>query len=81
VSVDGEQVVSASFPPAGVWKDGNSIAIEHIAVTPGEHRVSVAIGDTIDPEVWSFDVEETVEFESGVRRVLAFDRVSGFSWH
>jgi hypothetical protein len=41
----------------------------------------VAIGDTIDPEVWSFDVEETVEFESGVRRVLAFDRVSGFSWH
>ncbi|HEY5657990.1 MAG TPA: hydrogenase iron-sulfur subunit, partial [Myxococcota bacterium] len=81
VSVDGQRVVHASFPPKGIWHDGNSIAVERIPVVPGEHAVRVAIGDSLEADEWSHVTQETLQFAAGARRVLVFDRVSGFSWH
>ncbi|MDH5565231.1 MAG: hydrogenase iron-sulfur subunit [Myxococcales bacterium] len=81
VSVDGEPRVRASFRPKGIWHDGNSIAVERVPVAPGEHRVRVAIGDSVAPDAWQFVTEQTLRFEPGARRVLVFDRLSGFSWH
>jgi ferredoxin/coenzyme F420-reducing hydrogenase delta subunit len=81
VRVDGERVMQASFPPKGIWNDGNSIAVERIAVAPGEHDVQVAIGDSVDTEEWNHLAQETLHFAAGARRVLVFDRVSGFNWH
>lgn len=80
VAVDGDTVVERAYAPAGVWSDGNSVAVERIALAPGEHRVSVAIGDTHDGE-WNHVTEDRVVFGTDARRVLIFDRLSGFSWH
>jgi ferredoxin/coenzyme F420-reducing hydrogenase delta subunit len=81
VSVDGVRVIEESVPPTGIWSDGNSIAVERLPVEPGEHRVHVAIGDSADLEEWSYTTEQTLSFEDAARRVVAFDRLSGFTWH
>ncbi|MEB2344948.1 MAG: hydrogenase iron-sulfur subunit [Deltaproteobacteria bacterium] len=81
VSVDGKPVLDGRYPPSGIWGDGNSVAVEHIPMTPGEHHVTVAIGDTHDPEAWAFQIEETLGFGENARRVLTFDRLAGFRWH
>jgi hypothetical protein len=65
----------------GIWSDGNSVAIERISVEPGEHRVRVAIGDSLDAEEWSFTDEQILTFTDSERRVVSFDRVVGFRWH
>lgn len=81
VLVDGVEAVRRSEPPAGVWKDGNSVAVERISLDPGEHRVSVDIGESADPDEWTYRDERTLRFTTDARRVVIFDRVSGFGWH
>jgi len=81
VSLDGKAVLEQAYPPGGVWGDQNSVAVEHIAVAPGDHQLIVAIGDSADPEEWSYTVEETTAFDEGARRVLSFDRLAGFELH
>jgi coenzyme F420-reducing hydrogenase delta subunit/NAD-dependent dihydropyrimidine dehydrogenase PreA subunit len=81
VSVDGARVVERAYPPKGIWHDGNSIAIEPIAIEPGDHVVRVEIGDSLDPDEWSFATEQELSFASDARRVIAFDRLSGFTTH
>jgi hypothetical protein len=81
VSIDGKIALETSIEAAGIWKDGNSVSVERIPVPTGPHRVSVAIGETTDPEEWSFRDEKTIAFTDEARRVVVFDRVAGFSWH
>jgi len=81
VTIDGATALEASIAPSGIWEDGNSVAVERIPVALGEHRVSVAIGETLDPDEWSFGDEQTLSFTERHRRVVVFDRVGGFDWH
>jgi coenzyme F420-reducing hydrogenase delta subunit len=81
VTLDGATVLKSSYPPGGVWGDGNSVAIEHIPVSIGEHRIGVAVGDGADPNEWSYRLERTLTFDGSARRVIAFDRLSGFTAH
>jgi ferredoxin/coenzyme F420-reducing hydrogenase delta subunit len=79
VHVDGRKLVERAYEPRGIWQDGNSIAIERIAVPEGEHVVRVEVGDTADDE-FTHRTEERVRFEAGRRRVVLFDKLSGFRW-
>ena len=81
VTIDGVTALEASIAPSGIWEDGNSVAVERIPVALGEHHVSVAIGETMDPDEWSFGDEQTLTFSERHRRVVVFDRVGGFDWH
>jgi ferredoxin/coenzyme F420-reducing hydrogenase delta subunit len=81
VRVDGERLHQASYPPTGIWGDGNSSAVERIPLPPGDHRIQIAIGDSTDPQEWSYQMDEVLRFSSDARRVLIFDRRSGFNWH
>ena len=81
IAIDGKPVLESAYPPSGIWGDGNSVAVERLAVAPGERHVTVAIGDTHDPELWAFQTEQTLTFDENARRVLTFDRLAGFGWH
>jgi len=81
VIIDGATALETSIAPSGIWEDGNSVTVERIPVEPGEHRVNVAIGETVDPNEWSFGAEQTITFTKESRRVVIFDRVAGFTWH
>jgi len=81
VVIDGATALEASIRPSGIWSDGNSAGVERVPVAPGEHRVNVAIGETADPDEWTFGEERTITFSNEARRVVVFDRVAGFTWH
>ncbi len=80
VSVDGARVVDESFAPEGIWNDGASVAVAPLSVPAGEHLVRVEIGDTHDDE-WAHTSEQSIAFDERARRVIAFDRASGFTLH
>jgi coenzyme F420-reducing hydrogenase delta subunit/ferredoxin len=81
VRIDGVEILNKSIPPSGLWEDGNSVALERIAVEPGRHLVQLAIGDTADPDEWTHRDQQELDFTLEDRRVVVFDRVSGFGWH
>lgn len=81
VEVDGAEILRTRFEPTGLWEDGSSVAVERISLPVGEHAVSVKIGDTGDPDEWTFSESRILEFTDDAKRVVIFDRVSGFSWH
>ncbi len=81
VDVDGKPLVERSYAPAGIWSDGNSVAIERIPVPAGEHDIRVSIGETADPAEWSYVTEARETFTPEARRVVAFEKLAGFTWH
>ncbi len=80
VSLDDRVVIEKAYAPAGIWSDGNSLAIERIEVAPGDHRVKVSIGDSADPKEFTFESEQLVAFEPHAIKVVRFDRTTGFEW-
>lgn len=81
VAVDERVVLDKAYAPAGLWNDGNSLAVERLAVPAGKHRVRVWIGDGPDREKFDFQSEEVeLDFEPHELRVVKFDRTAGFVW-
>ena len=80
VHVDGELVLDRAYPPKGIWGDGNSIALETLAVAPGPHEVRVQLGDRLDASAWDWTEHRTLEFRPRERRVVLFGRNDGFDW-
>lgn len=70
VELDGKPVADISARPAGLSRDGASVAYRRIPVPAGEHRIRVALADDA---AGTFDRtrEETVRLEPG--RVLVID--------
>ncbi len=80
VLVDGQIRIDRAFEPRGVWNDGNSIAIERLTLGEGEHLVRVEVGDSPDASEYAHQSERRVRFEPGRRRVVLFDKLTGFRW-
>ncbi|MFW6066769.1 MAG: hydrogenase iron-sulfur subunit [Myxococcota bacterium] len=80
VRVDDRTVLERTYEPRGLFGDGNSIAIEHLPVEPGTHDVEVAIGETSDPDEWTYRARRSLTFDDRRRRVVLFDRAAGFAW-
>lgn len=81
VEIGGETVLERSYAPAGIWSDGNSVGVERIPMPLGEHAVRISIGETSDPNEWRYQTEANQTFTTDARRVVAFDKLEGFTWH
>lgn len=80
IRVDGEVVRQMTIEPAGLWGDMSSVAVERIPIDTGERHVEVAIGDGADPAEWGHVTERSLDFREDARRVVLFDRATGFVW-
>jgi coenzyme F420-reducing hydrogenase delta subunit/NAD-dependent dihydropyrimidine dehydrogenase PreA subunit len=81
VHIDGVQVHRASYAPTGLWSDGLSVGEQHLTVAPGEHTVTVSLGDSESPDEFRHVVARTLDFRAGRRVVVGFNREVGFHWH
>lgn len=70
VELDGKPIADIVATPAGLSRDGASVAYRRLAVPAGEHRLRIALADDA---AGTFDRvrEETVTLEAG--RVLVVD--------
>lgn len=81
VQVDGATMLDRSYQPKGFANDGPSIAVARLPLTPGRHEVRVELADSADPNQWTRQWSETVEFKENRARVVLFDGKNGFSLH
>ncbi|MBM4365417.1 MAG: hypothetical protein FJ102_04330, partial [Deltaproteobacteria bacterium] len=77
VTVDGTVTHEQAYAPRGLWGDGNSIAIVTLPLPVGPHQVTIAIGETTDPEEWSHVRTESVEAIDGRRVVISHVKGAG----
>ena len=78
IAIDGEEQWSEAYPASGLWGDGSSSAMVPLRLAAGPHRVTVNLADGVEGE-WPYQMDQTLVFEDGHRRVVAFDRVDGFT--
>jgi hypothetical protein len=52
-----------------------------IPVAPGAHEIEVQIGDNRKLEEWRYETGQKLLFTRAARRVIAFDRLDGFTVH
>jgi hypothetical protein len=81
VSVDGQVVQARQLDGSGLFGDGPSIGVITVPVTPGAHAVRVELGETHDPAEWTHVGERQLDWPEHGRRVVQFDRATGFAWH
>lgn len=81
ITVDGEVKAEKSYRPEGIWQDGNSIAIESLPLSVGDHTIKVEIGDSADIDTYQYTDEQIIHAEKRHRRVILFERGRGFTWH
>ena len=81
VEVDGVLALDSTIPPAGLWGDGNSIAIERLSVPDGDHTITARLADGLDPDAWGWESTQVLTFRTRERRILEFGRNDGFVWH
>lgn len=76
MDVGGRTVVDRAYPPRGLFRDGNSLAVESIAVASGRRHVEVRISGGGAP----LTSAQNVEARAGHRNVVLFDKLDGWSW-
>ncbi len=81
VLVDGETKLEKSYRAGGLFRDGESVAMERLALLPGKYRVEVRIADGTNANTWRFTQDRTVEFTGGRRKVVFFESEGGFRWY
>lgn len=81
VEVDGRPTLERSYAAKGLRGDGPSLAMETLRLEPGEHEISVSLGDSHDPTAWAYVDRRRLRFASTTRAVTLFDRATGFTWH
>lgn len=81
VQVDGQTLLDQSYQPKGLSHDGPSMAVARLPMSSGPHEVRVELADTADPDQWTKQWSETVDFQESRNRVVLFDTKAGFSLH
>lgn len=71
VSIDGRSVLTRTYEPTGIRRDGPIYGYEEIPVTPGRHRVAVGFTE-LGPGDRRWSTERTVEFSPGHAPLLEY---------
>ncbi len=77
VALGDRVLLDRDYAPSGAFGDGASVAVETLTVPPGRHPVTISIGS---PPA-ALTAERELDFRLHSRRVVLFDRLTGFSWH
>jgi quinol-cytochrome oxidoreductase complex cytochrome b subunit/coenzyme F420-reducing hydrogenase delta subunit len=72
IDIDGAKVLSKSYDPKGIRKDGPSYAYEKIRVPPGSHRISIRVRDSRD-ERFDYGFDKVIEFNAGRIVIIDFE--------
>ncbi len=70
LDIDGVKVLSKTYNPRGIRRDGPSYAYEKIRVTHGSHRISIKVRDSRE-ERFDYNFNQRIEFKEG--RVVTID--------
>ncbi len=77
VMLDGENLLSKSYNPTGLAKDGSASIYERISVKPGEHQLIVKLRDSGREEGYDYESDTVINIEPKEIFVIDFRKDLG----
>jgi len=71
IIMDGNTLISKSYNPTGLSKDGSTSVYESIPVKPGEHQLTAKLRDSNRQD--GFDYESNVSFSLSPKEIFVID--------
>ena len=77
VMLDGENLLSKSYNPTGLAKDGSASIYERISVAPGQHQLIVKLRDSGREEGFDYESDTMINIEPKELFVIDFRKELG----
>lgn len=74
VDLDNKNVLSRTYYPTGLKKDGPTFAYEEIPVTPGSHEIKIRMRDSKEGSPFDYTFEKKIDLVERKVTVFDFDR-------
>lgn len=71
LTMDGNNLLSKSYNPTGLAKDGSASIYESIPVAPGQHEITVKLRDSVRES--GFDYESNVSINLDAKELFVID--------
>jgi hypothetical protein len=82
LALDGITLLSKSYRPTGLAKDGASSAYERLAVNPGQHQLTVRLRDSNREQGFDYEKDVTINLSPRQNFVIDFrDELGGFLFY
>ncbi len=76
LSIDGRTMLDRAYKPKGIKRDMASYIYDDFIISPGVHRIAVAMYDSGNKNKADATLDETVDIKPGDVKVLRFDDAS-----
>lgn len=77
VEVDGKPVIDATFPPAGLRRDGASAGYRRLPIRAGEHTLRVQLNDDARRSDFLYERVATIDVKPGQIVLIDFNPAKG----
>lgn len=76
LDLDNRNILSSTYYPTGLRKDGSTFAYEEIPVVPGTHEINIRMRDSEEGKPFDYIFKKKLELQAGHTTIIEFDRVS-----
>lgn len=74
LELDNKNLLSSTYHPTGLRKDGSTFAYEEIQVEPGTHNIRIRMRDSEEGKPFDYIFEKKLELQAGRTLIIEFDK-------
>lgn len=74
LDLDDKTILSRTYNPTGLKKDGSTFAYEEIQVSPGTHEIKIRMRDYEEGGPFDYTFEEKIDLNAGYTTIIEFDK-------
>lgn len=75
IDLDGKRVLSKTYYPTGLRRDGSTFAYEEIPIAPGTYEMNIRMRDSKGDAPFEYTFEQKIKASVGKVAIVDFDRV------
>ncbi|MBI5181958.1 MAG: hydrogenase iron-sulfur subunit [Nitrospirae bacterium] len=75
IELDGRNILSKTFYPTGLKRDGSTFAYEEMPAAPGTHDIKIRMRDSKEDGPFEYNFERKIDLTAGKVAIIDFDRV------
>ncbi len=75
IDLGGKRILSKTYYPTGLRRDGSTFAYEEILISPGAYDINIRMRDSKEDGIFEYTFDEKIELSVGKVAIIDFDRV------
>jgi len=76
LDLDNRNILSRTYYPTGLRKDGSTFAYEEIPVVPGTHEINIRMRDSEEGKPFDYIFKKNIDLKAGYTTIIDFDKES-----